>query len=49
LKDLSANGHIPAEMLKQAETDTVESLARTKQIMDEDFLKMLHEKPRVSS
>jgi len=49
LKELSVNGHISMEMLKQAETDTVESLARTKQIMDEDFLKSLHEKPRVSS
>ena len=40
LRELNAKGLISVEFLKQAERDTVESLARTKEVMDEDFAKV---------
>ena len=40
LRELNAKGFISTELLKQAEKDTVESLARTKEVMDEDFAKV---------
>jgi integrase len=40
LRELNAKGFISTELLKQAEKDTVESLARTKMGMDEEFMKV---------
>jgi hypothetical protein len=40
LRELNAKGLISTELLKQAESDTLESLARTKMVMDEDFAKV---------
>jgi len=40
LRELNAKGLISADLLKQAEKDTLESLAKTKGVMDEEFMKV---------
>jgi hypothetical protein len=40
LRELNVKGLISTELLRQAERDTIESLARTKEGMDEDFAKV---------